>query len=106
MNTFFYSDVIFSKQFVCEIETDFSLNELINYLKYKAELEKKNKIDVYFDCFEIKTNEENIYSFRTSTFLDDSLIRECLVDSIYDVYDKIKLVIKIERMIIKSEDFI
>ena len=47
-----------------------------------------------------------LYSFRTSTFLDDSLIRECLVDSIYDVYDKRKLVIKIEKMIIKSEDLI
>ena len=106
MNNFIYCDIIFSKRFACQIETDFSLNELINYLKYKAELEKKNKIDVYFDCFEIKTNERTLYSFRTSTFLDDSLIRECLVDSIYDVYDKIKLAIKIEKMIIKSEDLI
>ena len=106
MNYFIYCDVIFSKQFACQIETDFFLNELINYLKYKAALEKRKKTDIHFDCFEIRINERTLYSFRTSTFLDDSKIKECLVKSVYDVYDKIKLVTKIETMTIKSEDLI
>ena len=106
MNYFIYCDIIFSKRFACQIETDFSLNELINYLKYRARLEQMKKSDIHFDCFEIRINERTIYSFRTSTFLDDSKIRESLVSSVHEVYDKIKLVTKIETMIIKSEDFI
>lgn len=106
MNYFIYCDIIFSKRFACQIETDLSLNQLINYLKHKATLEKRKKSDIYFDCFEIRINETTIYSFRTSTFLDDSKIKECLVNSIYNVYNKIKLVTKIERMIIKSDDLI
>lgn len=106
MNIFFYSDIIFSKQLIFEIKTDFSFDELITYLKNKASLEQKNKIDIHFDCFEIKINERTFYSFRTSTFLDDSKIKKSLVFSINDIYDKIKLVKKIETMIINSEDLI